>query len=189
MWSRPGSNSDFLNECFYSRGVLTLVDCWLQKRYSSFWWLGSWVWLWESFLKVQPRVYLVLSTIQKPLKPWIYLLLFKLDPVGSVPCIWTRSYRASVSVAYQIVSRLRISLSPLKLWLWKRTLQWKLSMDVPEWSWWTEPFEDSSNGHRALVKINLFFKLLIFGEILLSQDYLLYPEMTQSLEFKSRVLL
>ena len=49
-------------------------------------------------------------------------------------------------------------------------------------------FEDSSNEHRSQVKIDHFLKV-IFGEILLLQDYLSYSDVIQNLEVKSGALL
>ena len=104
--------ASWLRDSFHSPGVLKLVDSWLQEKHSSFddpvlgWDFGRVFWKFNL-----QSISLVLPTIHEPLNLWISLFLLKLDTVGSVLCIWTQSYRASILVSYQIFPALRGALS------------------------------------------------------------------------------
>lgn len=76
-----------------------------------FWGVTLWVfWKWRV-----ECVSLVFKAVLKPLTPWMYLFLLKLDTISSVPCIWTQSYRASTSVVYKIFPAL--TGTPSSFWI------------------------------------------------------------------------
>lgn len=104
----------------------------------------------------------------------------------SVPYIWSQNCRSSISVACQIVSALR------------GTLYFPRNCDCGEGYHGgdCQCASLSDHGEQSLRRLfqwtegtskNRSFLKLIFGEILLPQDYLSYSDVIQNLEVKSRV--